>query len=369
MSPRRPLLLPLIPFYAVGLRLERWLQARHRERRRSLQNAVLSIGSISSGGAGKTPVVLALAQLLQQREYAVRILTRGYKRSSRLVERVDPAGDPERFGDEPLLLAQRSSLPVFVGANRYEAGLLAQNDPETGMIVHLLDDGFQHSQLTRDLDLVLLTSKDVNDVLLPAGDLREPLAALRRADVIILREDEADTLENFLAALTRESGAPPIWHIRRSLHFPSPAALTPKRLLAFCGIARPESFYSMLTQASLLPAATISFSDHHRYTARDIDRLLDRARSSGADGLATTEKDAVKLTPAMRARLELIGPLLLPRLEVTFVDEQAVLEQLVRLVTRLDRRRNQRPDRRPDERLDQLATPRSDLRFGRRQAH
>lgn len=260
---RRRLLLPLVPLYAAGLRFERWLQSRHRSRRRSLPNAVISIGSLSAGGAGKTPVVLALAQVLRQREYAVSILTRGYGRSSKAEERVDPNGDAARFGDEPLLLAQRSGVPVFVGADRYRAGLLAQGDSGTAMSVHLLDDGFQHRQLTRDLDIVLLTQKDVDDILLPAGDLREPLTALRSASIIVLREDEADSLEGFIALLTRESGLPPIWRIRRSLHLSSTLSRSPKRPFAFCGIARPESFAAMLAQQSISLAGTRNFPDHH----------------------------------------------------------------------------------------------------------
>ena len=383
MTARRPLLLPLVPLYAAGLRLERWFQAHHRERRRSLRNPVLSIGSISAGGAGKTPVVLALARILHQRRYSVRLLTRGYKRSEKLVERVDPTGSPARFGDEPLLLAQSSGLPVYVGADRHQAGLLAEKDSQDAPIVHLLDDGFQHRQLARDLDIVLLTRKDVNDALLPAGDLREPLSALLQAGVIVLREDEADSLEDLIAVLTRETGAPPVWHIRRSLRFPASSALPPKRPFAFCGIARPESFLTMLTEASVVLASAITFRDHHRYTARHIDHLLDQARRVEADGFVTTEKDAVKLTPTMRRRLESLGPLLIPQLDVTFVDEHQVLEQLISLVPKLDRRRERRPDPRPDPHpdahpdsradplpalhLDRYAPPSRDERFARRQ--
>ncbi len=345
MSLRRQLLFPFIPLYASGLRLNRWWAARRRFGSRSLECAVLSIGSISAGGAGKTPVVLALARILHQREYAVRILTRGYKRSSTAIERVDPKGDAARFGDEPLLLAQRSGVPVYVGADRYEAGLMAQDSPDGAMIVHLLDDGFQHRQLARDLDIVLLTRKDVNDVLLPAGDLREPLTALRNADVVILRDDEAESLADFVSVLTRETGPPAVWHIRRSLSFSSPAAIPPRRPLAFCGIARPESFSTMLAQHSITPATALTFPDHHRYTERDIDRLLDEARSHKADGFLTTEKDAVKLSLGMRSRLEWLGPLIVPELDVTFLDERAVLEQLIGMVSRLDRRSESRRNR------------------------
>ncbi len=344
---RRHLLMPLVPVYAAGLRLERWLETRHRDRRRSLESAVISIGSISAGGAGKTPVVLALARILHQREYAVRILTRGYKRTAKLVERVDPEGDALRYGDEPLLLAQRSGVPVYVGANRYEAGLMAQGDPEHAMIVHLLDDGFQHRQLARDLDIVLLTREDVNDVLLPAGNLREPLTALCKADIIVLREEEAESLRDFITVLTREAGPPAIWQIRRILRFSASAVVPPKRPLAFSGIARPENFRTMLSQQAVEPAALLNFPDHHRYVGRDVDRLLRAARHAGADGFITTEKDSVKLSAGMRVRLDELGPLLVPELLVTFIDERTVLEQLISMAGRLDRRHDRRRDRCP----------------------
>ena len=350
MSLRRRLLLPLVPLYAAGLHLDHWIQRQRRSSRRSLEGAVISVGSISAGGAGKTPVVLALTQILTDREYAVCILTRGYKRSSKQTEPVDPNGDAIRFGDEPMLLAQRSGVPVYVGADRYEAGLLAQARPANATIVHILDDGFQHRQLARDLDIVLLTREDVTDVLLPAGNLREPLTALRSADIIILREDEAASLKDFVAVLTRESGSPPVWHIRRSLQFARPTLVLPKRSFAFCGIARPQSFINMLTQQGLTLVATTTFSDHHRYSQRDIDRLLKHARNANADGFITTEKDAVKLSPGMRERLEWLGPLHVPELKVTFVDEHTVLEQLISKVAKLNRRQDRRYISHPDGR-------------------
>ena len=363
MSLRRHLLLPLVPLYASALGLKRWFEERHRSRRRSLDNVVISIGSVSAGGAGKTPVVLALARVLADRKYAVRILIRGYKRTLKQIERVDPEGDAARFGDEPLLLARRSGLPVFVGADRYQAGLLAQSTPANAMIVHLLDDGFQHRQLTRDLDIVLLTRKDVNDVLLPAGDLREPLIALRNADIIVVREEEAESLQDFISVLTRETRPPAVWQIQRSLHLAPTALLVPKRPFAFCGIARPESFTTMLAQHGIKPAASTAFPDHHRYVNRDIDRLLKEARRSEADGFITTEKDAVKLSPGMRSHLASLGPLLVPELLVTFVDERTVLEQLISKVPRLDRRHERRLPRHDDLRSAQ----KSDRRFGRSQ--
>src|SRR5580704_10889246 len=127
MSTRRPWLLPLAPLYGAALAMKRrlfrlgWLKQNH------LESIVISVGSVSAGGAGKTPMVLMLATILRHRGYAVRILTRGYKRASSNTTRVEPFDDAAWFGDEPVLLAQRSGVPVFVGSDRYKAGVLAEN--------------------------------------------------------------------------------------------------------------------------------------------------------------------------------------------------------------------------------------------------
>jgi tetraacyldisaccharide 4'-kinase len=341
MSIRRPLLLPLAPVYGAVLALKEQMFRWGWLKQNRLLSPVISVGSVSAGGAGKTPVVLMLATMLRQRGYAVRILTRGYRRSSTTIERVEPFDDARWHGDEPVLLAQRSGVPVFVGADRYRAGLLAeQSEPSEKTIVHLLDDGFQHRQLARDVDIVLLTRDDVEDRLLPAGNLREPLTALRDADVIVLREEEADALREFLASLLRGKNGPAIWVIRRklSLGVGGDVAL-PTMPLAFCGIARPEGFTRMLAGQGYEPTETVVFPDHHAYGERDVLQLLERARLCGANGFVTTEKDAVKLTPMMRDRLGTVGPIVVARLNVELLDEKDALTQLVAMVGRLDRRR------------------------------
>ena len=143
---RRPLLLPLVPAYAVAAGVSRWMYGSKWIAERDLGEAVISVGSISAGGAGKTPMVLLLAEALVRRRYDVRILTRGYGRSSTGVERVNPMGDAAWFGDEPMLMARRSGVPVYVGADRYEAGMLAQRERGDRRIVYLLDDGMQPPQ-------------------------------------------------------------------------------------------------------------------------------------------------------------------------------------------------------------------------------
>lgn len=341
MSVRRPLLLPLAPIYRGVLTLKAQMFRWGWLNQERLESPVISVGSVSAGGAGKTPMVLLLTTMLRQRGYAVRILTRGYGRSSATVERVEPFDDPGWHGDEPVLLAKRSGVPVFVGAERYRAGLLAERS-ETGgkTMVHLLDDGFQHRQLARDVDIVLLTKEDVGDRLLPAGNLREPLEAVAKADVLVLREEEVDALQGFVEELTRDKSGPAVWVIRRTLSLGEGGEIAlPTMPLAFCGIARPEGFGRMLKGQGYEPVEMVVFADHHPYGEKDVQRLLERARASGANGFCTTEKDAVKLTDEMRERLEAVGPIVVARLNVELLDEKDALIQLVAMVGGLDRRR------------------------------
>lgn len=325
----RKLLLPLVPVYGGVTGLKRWLLERGQLRQRRLPHGVISVGSISAGGAGKTPIVLLLGRLLQQQGFDLRILTRGYRRNSTQIERVDAAGDASRFGDEPLLLARRlAPASVYAGIDRYRAGILAgQDSPAEGKAIYLLDDGFQHRKLARDVDLVLLTRRELHDRLLPAGNLREPLSALRLADMVIVRENEPDVVE-WVATNMPEKRT---WTVRRRLQFAAEAEV-PQRPVAFSGIARPESFASMLAAKGVLPAATLTFQDHHPYSNDDIDTLLKAARSEGADGFITTEKDAVKLSAGMIEKLQAIGPIAVPELYVELIDEQAKIDELLALL-------------------------------------
>nr|WP_255551203.1 tetraacyldisaccharide 4'-kinase [Granulicella sp. dw_53] len=340
---------PLVPVYGAVTRLRRELSGWGLTRRHWLEAPVISIGSCSAGGAGKTPVVLLLAQSLARRGYEVRVLTRGYGRLSNGVERVNPEGDAAWYGDEPMLLARRSGAPVFVGANRYEAGLLAENDVDENRIaVHLLDDGFQHWRLGRDIDVVLLTREDMEDTLLPAGNLRESLAALRDADVIVLREEELASTEGLVESLRRGERAPLVWVVRRGLTLlqdggtRDTAARKVERPVAFCGIARPEGFAAMLAACGVVAATSVVFADHHPYADADMSRLIEAATESGADGFVTTEKDAVKLTDAMRARLETIGLVITARLELELLDERAAMDRMIARVRAMERRRGRK---------------------------
>jgi tetraacyldisaccharide 4'-kinase len=391
-SPRPPMrkwLAPLVPLYrlAVGARalsLRIGFQPVHR-----LRSPVISIGSLSAGGAGKTPLVISLARALTQGSTHagtnrtpcctnIDVLSRGYGRRSQEPARVDPNGTAGEFGDEPILIAHATGLPVYVAAQRYQAGLLAEREAESrsasdsapasdrekprtsldpgfigvpegrslpqGVIVsrgaqnpnwaqpaarepqslavhlpqiHLLDDGFQHRQLHRDIDIVLLSRHDRDDRLLPSGNLREPFSALRRATILAVPADESE-----LASELYWQG--PVWLLHRRMEIPQIAG----PVLAFCGIARPEQFFSGLTAAGVSLAARIAFPDHHRYTPADLARLLSAAQSVGASALLTTEKDRMRLGP-LGAQLAQKLPLETARLQVEIDKEETAVAGLL----------------------------------------
>lgn len=248
---------------------------------RRLDQPVISVGSLSAGGAGKTPLVIALGELLQARGIRFDVLSRGYRRKTRGVLVVEPDGSAADFGDEPLLIARRLGVPVIVGEKRYEAGRVAEQKfpPQ----LHILDDGFQHRSLFRDFDIVLLTAADFHDRLLPSGRLREPFSSLERADTAVLPSG--------LAAEHPALRHKPIWRIERSILLPS----LPPEPIVFCGIARPEQFFAQVRAAGITPAAELSFGDHHAYSRSDVQRLLAACARLKAGGFLTTEKDAVNL--------------------------------------------------------------------------
>jgi tetraacyldisaccharide 4'-kinase len=334
VSARRPWARPLVPLYAAALAVKDRMLRSGAWKTRSLRSPVISVGSVSAGGAGKTPVVIALAQLLQEEGWAVNVLSRGYGRMESAVQRVEPEVEAavRRFGDEPILIAEKTGVAVWVGSERFEAGSRAEtagaaasHDQRT---VHLLDDGFQHRHLRRTIDIALVTEEDFNDSLLPTGNLREGVSALARADVVIVREDEFQTVAKQAWTLMREGAQ--MWTVRRTLRFPAPlfvfgAGLRP---VAFCAIARPEGFAGMLLEAGCGVVETVAFADHHSYGLADMQHVINVAKTLNGSGFVTTEKDAVKLTAAMRERLESAGPLMVVALEAEFADPQAVLRAI-----------------------------------------
>lgn len=264
----------------VGVRNHLYQSGRLRAER--LRGAVVSVGNISVGGAGKTPFTIMLGELLKQRHIPFDVISRGYGRATRGVFEVDPNGSARDYGDEPLLIARSLAVPVIVGEKRIDAGRYAEE--KYGPRIHLLDDGFQHRQLARDFDIVMVSSADLGGRLLPVGKLREPVSSLQRADVLVV---PPGTDDSSLLAIGK-----PVWYLRRSLALP---ADTPSRVIAFCGIARPERFISELKECGILPMAQISFGDHHSYRNSDVRRLLREHQRTGAIGFITTAKDEINL--------------------------------------------------------------------------
>lgn len=315
----RPALLPLVPLYRLGLEFREWRLQRGLEKTRRLRRPVVSIGSLSAGGAGKTPLTIALAQALRRRGVHVDVLSRGYGRRSSTAARVNPAGDAQDFGDEPLLIAREANVPVYVAAQRYEAGLLAETESSGSPAVHLLDDGFQHRQLYRDVNLLLLDEKDLStERLLPAGNLREPLAALRRATVVVIPAgDGAAALESNLRARGWQG---PVWRIWRRVEVP----VIDGKVIAFCGIARPAQFFAGLETAGLQVVSRFAFADHYCYTLQDLERIGSTARATGAKTIVTTEKDRVRLG-RLAERLPEEVPFEAAKLRVELEDEGAAM--------------------------------------------
>ncbi len=320
-SPRK-LLLPLVPAYRLALALRELRLGTRLEPLRRLRWPVVSIGNLSTGGAGKTPLTIALARALERRGLRVDVLSRGFGRDSEHAARVDPDGAAENFGDEPLLIARETGVPVYVAGQRYEAGLLAEAErsADSRFGLHLLDDGFQHRQLARDADILLLDRQDWEDGLLPAGNLREPLKTMRRAGVIAIPADDPK-LEAELKAWGWEG---PIWRLHRKMEVP----FIDGSVAAFCGIARPEPFFTGLEAAGLQVATQIAFPDHHRYTAAGLKRLITAAGKSGAAALITTGKDKVRLGKLSSAFPESL-PLKTARLHIEIEDEDQAIEWLV----------------------------------------
>lgn len=246
---------------------------------RRLNHPVISVGNLTVGGTGKTPLVIAIAEGVRDLGFRPVILSRGYGRTSRGV--IIAGSDWEQCGDEPMLMKKRlGNVPVVVGADRYEAGRLAEQK-QLGDIF-LLDDGFQHRQLHRDLDLVTIDPVEwaAGETLLPAGRWREPKSALLRAHAACVQE---------VAGVATPELPIQSFVIRTEIDGVYPAQdLTNRKVLAFAGIAKPDRFFDALQSIGIRPSECVRFADHHHYSAREIDKL-------GGDILITTEKDAIRL--------------------------------------------------------------------------
>ena len=287
--------------YGRAARFRRAWYGRHPYRTRQLAQPVISVGNLVVGGSGKTPLVSALARLLIAAGERPAILTRGYGRR-RIADGVVVVSDghevlvPARqSGDEPQMLARGlPGVPVLVSPDRYLAGCLAERT--FGCSVHLLDDGFQHVQLARDIDLLVIATDDLDERLLPWGTLREPLEAAAAADALLVSGTEEDA-----ESVATRLGIRPVFRV--TPHYEPPrlvrsygaASEGGRRVVAVAGIARPERFFAALGAEGWDVARKIVFRDHHWFSRRDLAMIQQAAVDTKADLVVMTEKDAMRL--------------------------------------------------------------------------
>jgi tetraacyldisaccharide 4'-kinase len=290
--------------YGAAAAWRRNWYARDPRRRRYLQQPVISVGNLRVGGSGKTPMVEYIARLLIEEGERPAILTRGYARQQP-EEGVTIVSDGAAVraslavaGDEPLMLAR--ALPgalILVGANRYLSGRLAERKLQA--TVHILDDGFQHFELARDVDLLLASDDDLTDRPLPAGRLREKLTAASAADAVLVTA----TYDSAAERIGRALSVPTVFRVTRTIGAPRMVAgahdsvvVPPEsRVFVVTGIARPDRFESDVSSAGWQIAGMMTFRDHHPYDARDIKRIVAAAQAARSAIILTTEKDAVRL--------------------------------------------------------------------------
>lgn len=326
--------------YAMLMTLRAWSYSVGLLKVNRLPRPVISVGNLTVGGTGKTPVTAWIARRLLEQGLKVAVLSRGYGGS--LEGQVVIVSDgqkilltPDQCGDEPYLLASTiPGLMVVIGSDRYQAGCVAMEHLQPDIFI--LDDGYQHMRLHRDLNILLMDCRQPfgNGSVLPAGSLREPEQAVQRADMLIYtRCQETD------GPVWSPRTMVPVLRVRyqiTSFHCLTsgrPVALTclqQGRVAAFAGIASPESFFSSLKDAGIHPVTTLALPDHEPYDQATQQKLQRLVAADAADWLVTTEKDGVKL---QRINPEQLSVLVTAQLELV-VEDATIMEQALAAVSK-----------------------------------
>ncbi len=337
----RPAAYVFAKLYELGVGARLQLYARGWLKTYRLPAPVISVGNLTVGGTGKTPCTAYLANLLTAAGFRVAILSRGYKRTTKGIVEVSDGErilcSPTESGDEPYLLARQCpGVRVVVGTDRYAAGMWLWQRAKVD--VFLLDDGFQHVRLHRDVNLALIDAQEdlTQSKLLPLGHWREPVASLSRADAVILTRASAECRAGLKPALHSAarflpSGAPVMTatHELGELRYLPDKALTPlsqikaQPVFALTAIAQPQRFIEDLRQQGLNVIAQQTFADHHRYTLVEIENVIVAAQQAGAAVILTTEKDAANLPEELWQR-ELPLPIYAVQLRFQVIESDAL---------------------------------------------
>ena len=345
---RRVLLWLPAKLYELAVRLRVAAYETDYLKQKSLDATVISVGNLTLGGTGKTPMTHYIARYLKSEEQSVVILTRGYARKSsgmRVINDKRGVGadaSSREFGDEPLMLARLlPDVPIIVNKDRYEAGLWAER--ELGAQVLVLDDGYQHLALARDLNILLI---DANDPfggfeMPPFGRLREPLYGIKRADAVVITHadkpfDQAQTLGIIKHHLGDKVPVMYFYSTITELRHLATGEVYDARsfsgwnVAVACGISNPHAFTENILQIGINIVAESFFPDHHAFDQRDVEQITRAAREAGADAIVTTEKDAVRMEDLEHGDV----PIYAVRLELESEDEVRLKSLLLRTVSR-----------------------------------
>jgi tetraacyldisaccharide 4'-kinase len=306
------LLLPLSTLYYMIVKVRNGLYDFGFLSVNKLQGKVISVGNLTLGGTGKTPLVEYIAKALQNKGWKVALLSRGYARRERLPFAVVSDGknilaDVEKAGDEPLQMAKNLlGVIVVVDKNRYEAGLIAKE--KYGVDLFILDDGYQHRKLVRDINILMIDGKNPfnTGLLFPAGKLREPISSIKRADAVVVSEPLSNNNEEIIKKIImRYKAGLQFFHCYRhpiGLHMVKgdnpliEGFFRSRKVISLAAIAQPAAFENDLRDMGFILAKTYRFSDHHYYTDEEIETIACSAKKLDAEAIITTQKDAVRLS-------------------------------------------------------------------------